>query len=269
VHLLARDATFAAYDCVCRLGVRSPVCEGQFARAQISVMLTGAYHTRSSAGGSLVGPGALVLGNASGGYESRHVDDGGDRSIVFQYEASVLDEVARAVEWRGPTQFRAAAIPASPAATCAVVLAEHALRSGDAEALREAALAVAMIAMATERGPVEPLPSLAQARRVARALRYVEAHRADDCSLEVLAAGAGLSRCHFLRVFRAMTGQTPRQYVIATRLRAAATELRSSRVPITRVALDAGFRDLSHFTTSFSLAFGASPRAYRKRNEHR
>jgi AraC-like DNA-binding protein len=32
---------------------------------------------------------------------------------------------------------------------------------------------------------------------------------------------------------------------------------------VTDVALDAGFGDISHFTTSFRRAFGVSPRRYR------
>jgi len=60
-----------------------------------------------------------------------------------------------------------------------------------------------------------------------------------------------------------VTGRTPRQHVIATRLRAAARRLAATRTPVTRVALEAGFGDLSHFIASFARAFGASPRAYR------
>jgi AraC-like DNA-binding protein len=264
MHALGSDASFRARDCVCRHGAKSPVIEGQFGRAQISVMLGGAFHARSTAGECLVGAGALLLGNAAAGYEFRHVDDGGDRSVVFDYDASTLDEIASALQVRGWAGFRRMAVPPSPAGADAVVLAARALCSGDAEALREVALTVAMIATAAERG-ADPSPPFAHARRAARALRYIEAHSADDCSLERLAAEARLSRFHFLRVFRAMTGQTPRQHVIAARLRAAATALRTTRVPVTRVATDAGFGDLSHFTNTFSAAFRASPRAYRKR----
>ncbi|MBC7974867.1 MAG: helix-turn-helix transcriptional regulator, partial [Myxococcales bacterium] len=124
--------------------------------------------------------------------------------------------------------------------------------------------AVAQIALSAERDREPAPPSFAQCRRVARALRYIEAHSADDCSLETLADDAKLGRYHFLRVFRAITGQTPRQHVIATRLRAAASALRTSRTPITRVALETGFLDPSHFTATFARAFGVSPRAYRK-----
>jgi hypothetical protein len=63
--------------------------------------------------------------------------------------------------------------------------------------------------------------------------------------------------------FRAVTGQTPRQVVIATRLRAAAALLRTTRLPVMHIALDVGFGDLSHFMASFARAFGVSPGSYR------
>lgn len=103
------------------------------------------------------------------------------------------------------------------------------------------------------------------APRVARAVRHVEAHSADDCSLATLAREARLTRYHFLRVFAALTGQTPRQHVIAARLRRAATALRTTRRPVTAVAFDAGFGDVSHFIRSFTRAFARSPSAYRQR----
>lgn len=267
MYLLSDGGGVRARRCVCGHGVRSPVQEGQFGRAQISIILTGAFHVRCAAGAGVVGAGALLLGNAAAGYEFRHVVDGGDRSIVFDYDDAVLDGAAGSLglPWR---RFRAASVPAAALGVEAVVIAEQALHCRDPEALHEAALAVAMLAVAAERQPAAP-PSVVQARRVARALRYIEAHSAGDCSLSALAAEARLSRFQFLRVFHAMTGQTPRQYVIAARLRSAATALRTSPLPVARVAMDAGFRDLSHFMASFSRAFGTSPGVYRRRAAHR
>jgi AraC-like DNA-binding protein len=233
-------------DVVCGHGRRSPTFGGQYRRARIALVLSGAFHARSSSGDVLVAPGTLLLGNAAQAYEYRHVDDGGDRSLLFEYD----DELAH---------FRQAAVPADAAL---VVLAAEALRGGDAEALRE----VAFLARARASGATEarrPAWSRAQAGRVARTLRYIEAHSDEDCSLAALASQVGLSRYHFLRVFRAVTGTTPRQHLIATRLRAAAAALARTRRPVTRVALEAGFGDLSHFIASFSRAFGRSPRAFR------
>ncbi|MEO7732845.1 MAG: AraC family transcriptional regulator [Kofleriaceae bacterium] len=258
-HLLCGEATFRAHDCICHHGADSPRSEGTYPCARIGVMLGGVFHTRSRQGAAVVGAGAMVLGNPGAAYEYRHFDDGGDRSIVFDYEPAVLEEL-------GQAGFRRPCAPPSAGSASAMALARHALCSGDPEDLREAALVVAAVVVAGERGDAgAPSATVRQARRISHSLRYIEAHFADDCSLDVLAAQARLSHFHFLRVFRATTGQTPRQIVIATRLRAAASALRATRAPILDVALDVGFGDLSHFTTSFTRAFGVSPRAYRRR----
>ena len=61
--------------------------------------------------------------------------------------------------------------------------------------------------------------------------------------------------------FRRRCRELPRRRVA----RAAATVLRPTRAPVMGVAFDVGFDDLSHFTTSFTRAFGVSPRAFRSR----
>jgi AraC-like DNA-binding protein len=256
-HAIDRDETFGALDCVCQHGVTSPRTEGSYAGARIGVILGGAFHARSRQGSAMLGAGALLLGNAGADYEYRHVDDGGDRSLVFAYDEAALEPLGRA-------GFRRACVPASARSASAVVLAYHALWSAEPEAIREAALAVLDVAIAAD-GSDRPATLTSEAQRpISQALRYIDAHAAEDCSLAVLAAQAGLSSFHFVRRFRATTGQTPRQVVIATRLRAAATRLRATCAPVLDVALDVGFGDLSHFTTSFTRAFGVSPARYRR-----
>ncbi|WP_338866424.1 AraC family transcriptional regulator [Myxococcus stipitatus] len=232
----------------------------------VSVVLSGVFHVRSRAGEALVGPGALLLGNPGAPYEYRHVDEGGDRSVVFECSDALLEDGLRALglRVRGTPVFERVCVPASAESAQAVMLAQRALEHDETE---EAALAVLDAALTLGRAEEEgtAVASDNQARRVAQVLRYIEAHAAEDCALETLASVAGLTAFHFLRVFRAMTGQTPRQYVIATRLRMAAASLRLTRARVTDVALEVGFGDLSHFTTSFTRAFGVSPRAYRAR----
>lgn len=258
VHELGGDEAITARDTVCNYGVRSPASSGAYPRARIAVILGGAFAARTRAGRALVGPGALLLVNAGEEYEYRHVDDGGDRSLVFDYHESLVDELGAG---RG---FRSVCVPASAGSTGVCMLAHAALASGDLDALREAALAVIAVALQGARAAGTHALPAAQSRRVARVLRHVEAHSDEDCSLEALAARAGLSSFHFLRLCRALTGQTPRQLVIAARLRAAALALRTTRAPVSSVAFDSGFGDLSHFHASFARAFGVSPASYRR-----
>jgi AraC family transcriptional regulator len=104
-----------------------------------------------------------------------------------------------------------------------------------------------------------PLPS-ALMRRV-RA--YVDAHLADEVGLHDLADIACMSIGHFLRGFRAASGMTPYRYVLEQRLHRARSMLRDTRHPVSRIAVECGFKTLSHLSARFSGRFGMSPSRFR------
>jgi AraC-like DNA-binding protein len=94
-------------------------------------------------------------------------------------------------------------------------------------------------------------------------LRWLEEDFAEAHSLAELARSAGLSLFHLLRTFKSVTGLTPHQWRLRARLRAAAKLLATTRAPVTDVAFDVGFEDLSNFIRTFRAEFGISPRRYR------
>jgi len=94
-------------------------------------------------------------------------------------------------------------------------------------------------------------------------MRAIEEHPDDAVDLASLAAIAGLSKHHFLRVFRRLVGMTPYQYVLRVRMGRAARRLATSKDPVLAVALDSGFGDLSTFNARFRATFGTSPSKYR------
>lgn len=268
-HALGGHEVFTARECVCRHGLQSPTSCGEYDGAKIAVMVAGSFHVRSSQGEALLGPGSLLLGNAGDAYEYRHVDDGGDYSLVFDYDEATIEQVERSVggRARGGRAFERAHVPASASSAAVAALAREALRGGDAGALREAGLEALGAALAARAGgEARVRPSAWQERRVAQLMRHVGSNFGGDCSLDALAGRAKMSSFHFLRVFRALTGQTPHQFVIATRLRAAASALATTRAPVIEIAAGAGFGDLSNFNASFARAFNATPRAYRRRH---
>lgn len=97
-----------------------------------------------------------------------------------------------------------------------------------------------------------------------RAVRRIEQRLDEEVTLGNLAREAGLSAYHFLRTFVGVTGVTPHQYVLRTRLREAAMRLNDSKTKILDLALDCGFGDVSNFNHAFRKEFGVSPRAYRE-----
>src|SRR5437879_2019900 len=101
-------------------------------------------------------------------------------------------------------------------------------------------------------------------RRAVETALWIDAHSHEPINLEDAAAQAGISSYHFLRQFSEVVGATPHQYLVRSRLRHAARRLADDDSPITEIAYDVGFADLSNFVRTFGRAAGASPLKFRQ-----
>lgn len=81
-----------------------------------------------------------------------------------------------------------------------------------------------------------------------------------------LAARAGLSSRQLQRRFRTLFGVGVKEFVLRSRIQAAAASLRTTSAPIAEVALECGFYDQSAFTRQFRARTGMTPRRYRRRD---
>jgi AraC family transcriptional regulator of adaptative response/methylated-DNA-[protein]-cysteine methyltransferase len=81
-------------------------------------------------------------------------------------------------------------------------------------------------------------------------------------TLEQLAKPTGLSPFHFHRVFKAITGLTPKQYVLAHRASRVRHELDRSD-SVTTAIFDAGYNASSRFYESADRVLGMTPSSYR------
>lgn len=106
-------------------------------------------------------------------------------------------------------------------------------------------------------------PSLAEqhAALVTAACRTIEQAEAEP-RLEQLAKPSGLSPFHFHRVFKAVTGVTPKQYATAHRSRRVRNELERSH-SVTEAIFDAGYNASSRFYESAGEVLGMTPSSYR------
>jgi len=247
----------------CDAGPGDPSFEERHALASIAFVTHGGFGYRCSAGSAVLGPGAALLGNQGGAYTCTHAAPGGDRCLSFGYSAEVVEDVAGSAGRNG--RFRRPALPAAPASAALPALA-IAAADGWGPSLEEIAIEALGRAHSTADGdaPVAPVRPRDE-RRAVEAMRSIDAGAAEPLSLADMARRAGLGRYHFLRAFRAATGTTPHQYLIAARLRRAARLLLTTALPVTEVALEAGFGDLSNFIRTFRRAAGRSPRAFRLR----
>lgn len=96
--------------------------------------------------------------------------------------------------------------------------------------------------------------------RVNRAIDHVLGRLAEPLRLEAVARAAGFSPFHFHRVFKALMGETLREFVSRQRLERALTLM--SRRParsLTEIALECGFASSSDFSRGFKQRYGVAP----------
>lgn len=91
---------------------------------------------------------------------------------------------------------------------------------------------------------------------------YIEIHIQENITIDELAKQVHMSKYHFLRRFKELTGTTAHAFIIDKRLLHAAEGLRAGK-GITQVYQDAGFTDYSSFLRNFKKAFGVSPGKYK------
>lgn len=95
-------------------------------------------------------------------------------------------------------------------------------------------------------------------------VEYIEGHLEAGPTLGQMAAFAQLSPYHFARQFKAATGLSPHQFVIARRVeRAKEFLLRRGGLNLAAVAARVGFADESHFARHFKRLVGVTPGRFR------
>jgi AraC family transcriptional regulator of adaptative response/methylated-DNA-[protein]-cysteine methyltransferase len=110
--------------------------------------------------------------------------------------------------------------------------------------------------------PDEPPLGRRHAAKVADICRVIEA--ADEMpGLAALAKRAGLSPYHFHRVFKAVTGVTPRAYGAAHRSKRVRRELQKRNKTVTEAIYDAGFNSGGRFYETSGQLLGMTPTDFR------
>ena len=265
--VLASGTGWRVSDMVCTSGPRDPRFVEQHGAYSIALVTDGNFHYRTAQGSALMAPGSLLLGNEGACFECGHQHTSGDRCLAFHFSPELFESVAAAIPGTTRLTLAAPRLPPVPS-VLAILAAAQALRDrgGEPEQFREVALRLAGAvygALTDGISPSRRSPTARDERRVAAALRRIEAQQGAQLSVDELAADAATSPFHFLRTFAQVVGVTPGQYMLRMRLRHAAVRLRSRDETIAAVALDCGFEDLSTFNRQFRCATGLTPSAYR------
>lgn len=265
---IASGLGWEVLDVICTAGPEDRPFEEHHRQFCVAVVTKGTFRYDASLGSALMMPGTLLLGNPDTCYECGHEHSRGDRCLSFHFSPDYFERVVASIEGARRLGFETPRLPVLQVLAPMLANLEAAREAGEPWAFEELGLRIAGAAVAGALGlPAVPLsPSRRDEKRVSEAVRHIETDAESALSLAELAEGTATSSYHFLRSFRQVTGMTPYQYLLRTRLHRAAVRLRTTDEPVSRIAFEAGFNDLSTFNRRFHRVMGRTPSVYRSRH---
>ncbi|MCE9670958.1 helix-turn-helix transcriptional regulator [Myxococcus stipitatus] len=269
-HELARAGLVRVFEYRCHAEKDAPIEPEQFSFPAISLVRSGVFGFRNERSPQLLSTGFALLSNPGQQYEISHEHAGGDRCIVFRFDEAAINELVGRPPHGAPRRYFAKSVlPPIPRVEALRHLAEQRLAEKSSTlGLEELGLALATtVASQMGSAPKDEAPKHNRGTRdsVYAAIAAIESSSStEELGLGDLARIAGLSPYHFLRVFKRETGVTPHRFLLQTRVRRALELLRDTSRPVTDIAFDVGFGDLSNFINTFRREVGASPARFRK-----
>jgi AraC-like DNA-binding protein len=262
---LAKGEDWTVCDCICTAGPGDRRFEERHDDVSLALVTAGTFEYRTSTGDAVLYPGAYLLGNDGECYECGHTHSAGDRCLAIHVSRKLFEEVAASAAGSSRFRFRHPFLPARPELTHLAASLQSLATSKTGLAVDESVYTLIETVVSALQAHAASTRQVAakDVRRLSAALHYIDMHASGCIQLEQLAAIASMSKFHFLRTFRRVTGTTPYRFVLATRLRRAAASLASTRLPIGTIALNEGFNDLSSFNRYFRRMLKLTPKGYR------
>jgi AraC-like DNA-binding protein len=258
---LLERKSISVFDFRCSAGPGDKPFAEQHGGHSISYVRKGSFGLRSRGKSSELVAGSVLIGHPGDEYTCTHEHVCGDECLSFFLAPELVEAIGDShVPWQ---------IGSVPPLPELVVLGELAQAAADGSSdigLDEIGqvLASRFVELVSSK-PRKSGPEAARDRRRAvETALWIDANSHRPITLEDAAAQAGISPFHYLRLFSDVLGVTPHQYLVRSRLRHAARRLADDDSPVTDIAYDVGFADLSNFVRTFGRAAGASPLKFRQ-----
>ncbi|MFI5216102.1 MAG: helix-turn-helix domain-containing protein [Candidatus Limnocylindria bacterium] len=259
---ILRRSSLSVDDYRCNAGPADRPFVEVHAGYSVSYVRKGSFGCRTRGEAHELVAGSVLVGHPGDEYTCSHDHHaGGDECLSFRLAPSLVESIGDAREI-----WRTGCVPPLPELMVIGELAQAAAEQRADVGLDELGIAFAarFVEIVSGRKRRAPEATARDRRRAVEAALWMDANSHEPIDLESAAGLAGLSSFHFLRLFTRVLGVTPHQYLVRARLRRAARMLADPARPITEVAYQVGFGDLSNFVRTFHRAAGVSPRRFRQ-----
>jgi AraC family transcriptional regulator len=261
-HAVFQREALSVFDCRCTCGPDDATFVELHESYSLSYVQRGSFGYRVRGRSYEMVAGSFVVGRLGDEYVCVHDHHArGDECLSFQFSPALAEAVGDA-----PAIWRTGRVPPLPQLMVLGELGRSVVAGGSDVGLDEVGLMLVSRFAETVSGRKERPAGVSarDRRRAVEAALWIDANAHEPIDLQSVADEAGTSPFHFLRVFRNVLGVTPHQYLVRCRQRRAAALLAEETRPVTDVAYEVGFADLSNFVRTFHRAAGVAPRDFRK-----
>jgi AraC family transcriptional regulator len=129
----------------------------------------------------------------------------------------------------------------------------------------EAALQMRVMLSQLKRWRTHETVHLEYYKAINTAVDFINSHLHEQINLYDLANAVHISGFHFHRIFKAVLGESPGEYIQRLRMEKAAFKLHTSRATIYDIAEQTGYQSHHAFTKAFKKYYGMSPSDYRRK----
>ncbi len=100
---------------------------------------------------------------------------------------------------------------------------------------------------------------------IAKAIQFIKENYIKQITLDEISRECGMSKYHFTRTFKNITGTTFREHHNKIKIEASKNLLKTQELNITEICYIVGYNDASYFSRVFSKLEGISPILYKKK----
>jgi len=230
----------------------------------IGVMERGSYLLYHNGNNVQVDAGQVMLINPSDVHGGEPVDDKGWKYRMLYPNVTLMRKIAREITAGDWQPHFPSPIVDDPIVARQILHLTYVLEKSENRLKRDTAMRVGLGSLILRHAESQLSDCCIAPQRdaVRRVREYLETYYEDNTSLDELAAIAGLSPFHLVRVFKDETGLPPHTYLTHVRIQRARELLMDNPMSIADVAYATGFTDQSHLTRWFKRIVGVTPGKY-------